>query len=171
MTPDDAPALRAILRTPQVAAWWGPVPDGFPTSDEPDIARLTIVADGRVAGLIQFAEEADPDYRHASIDVFVDPELHGRGIGTEAVRSVAEQLMRDHGHHRITIDPAVDNAAAIRCYLKAGFEPVGVQRAAWRDATAGAWRDVLLMELVRAPAAYNPSSASSHAVWRARSAP
>ena len=48
----------------------------------------------------------------------------------------------------MTIDPAVDNAPAIRCYEKAGFRRVGVMRAAWRDGWTGEWRDTLFMELV-----------------------
>ncbi len=49
------PRLRAILATPEVAGWWGPVPDGFPTDDDPAATRLSIVLEGRVAGLIQLA--------------------------------------------------------------------------------------------------------------------
>jgi aminoglycoside 6'-N-acetyltransferase len=37
------------------------------------------VVDGRVAGLIQFSEELEPKYRHAGIDLFLDPALHRRG--------------------------------------------------------------------------------------------
>jgi aminoglycoside 6'-N-acetyltransferase len=56
--------------------------------------------------------------------------------------------VRDRGHHRITIDPAVDNAAAIRAYEKAGFARVGVMRRAERDTEGDAWHDALLMEFV-----------------------
>ena len=42
-------------------------------------------------------------------------------------------LVRDRGHHRLTIDPAAENAAAIRCYERAGFRRVGVMREYWRD--------------------------------------
>jgi aminoglycoside 6'-N-acetyltransferase len=56
--------------------------------------------------------------------------------------------MAERGHHRVTIDPAVDNAAAIRSYEKSGFPRVGVMRSAWRDGWAGEWRDTLFMELV-----------------------
>ncbi len=56
-------------------------------------------------------------------------------------------IKRQRGHHRITIDPAVENVPAVRSYRKAGFEPVGTLHAAWRD-DGGAWRDLLLMELV-----------------------
>ena len=104
--------------------------------------------DGTVAGLIQFSEELEPKYRHASIDLFLDPALHGRGIGTEAVRRVVRQLVDERGHHRITVDPAAANAAAIRAYEKAGFGPVGVMRNYERDVDGGGWHDGLLMELL-----------------------
>jgi len=147
MAAADAQELRAIHRTPEVREWWGPPEEGFPDNDDPEATRFTIVIDGRIAGLIQYAEETAPDYRHARIDIFLDPPLRGRGLGTEALRMLVRHLIDERGHHRITIDPAAENAPAIRSYEKAGFAPVGVMRAAWRD-EAGAWRDTLLMELV-----------------------
>ena len=117
-------------------------------TDEPDSTRLTIEVDGRVAGLIKFYEEPEPRYRHASIDVFLDPAFHNRGIGTEAVRQVVRLLVEERGHHRITIDPATDNAAAIRAYEKAGFRTVGVMRSYEREVEGDGWRDSLLMELI-----------------------
>ena len=98
--------------------------------------------------MIQFWEEPEPNYRHAGIDVFLDPALHGRGIGTEAVREVVRMLIEEHGHHRITIDPAVANTAAIRAYEKVGFKPVGVMRRYERNVDADGWHDGLLMELL-----------------------
>ena len=146
----DAPELRRILQTPEVWRWWGDVePDpAFPLSDDDESVRLVIEVDGAVAGLVQFWEETDPKYRHASIDLFVDPALHGRGVGTEAVRQVVEVLVRERDHHRMVIDPAADNAAAIRCYEKVGFRPVGVLRKYERDVDGRGWHDGLLMELV-----------------------
>jgi aminoglycoside 6'-N-acetyltransferase len=144
-----APELRRIHATPAVARWWGPPPDDFPHADDPDATRLTILLDGAVAGLIQYYEEPEPRYRHASIDLFLDPALHGRGLGTEALRQLVARLVDDHGHHRITIDPAAENAAAIRSYEKAGFRPVGVMRRYEREPDPGSrWRDGLLMELI-----------------------
>jgi aminoglycoside 6'-N-acetyltransferase len=144
----DAAELRRILLTPEVARWWD-VPDaGFPLTDDPDATRLVVEVDGTVAGMIQFAEELEPKYRHASIDLYVDPAVHGRGIGTEAVRQVVAHLIGERGHHRITIDPAAANAAAIRAYEKAGFRPVGIMRSYERDVGGAGWHDGLLMELV-----------------------
>jgi aminoglycoside 6'-N-acetyltransferase len=145
--PADAGVLRGILAAPEVAAWWGPVPDGFPATDDPDSTRFAIVVDGRVRGLVQFGEEPDPDYRYAAVDIFVDPAVHGRGIGTAALRAMVEHLVRERGHHRVTIDPAAHNHAAVRAYEKAGFRRVGVMRRAER-APDGRWRDALFMEHV-----------------------
>ncbi len=143
----DAPQLIRIHRTDEVRRWWGDPGQEFPW-DEPDATRWTIEVDGAVAGLIEFHEEEEPRYRHAAIDLFLDPALHGRGIGTEALRRTVRHLVDERGHHRITIDPAVDNAAAIRSYEKAGFEPVGVMRAYERDVGGDKWHDGLLMEVV-----------------------
>jgi aminoglycoside 6'-N-acetyltransferase len=142
----DAAALKAIVAQPDVARWWGPQEESFPF-DEPESTRFAILVDGEVAGLVQYGEEEEPDFRHAWIDVFVDASRHGQGLGTEAVERLLRHLIEDRGHHRVTIDPALDNRAAVRAYEKAGFEPVGVMRSSWRD-PEGVWRDSLLMEHV-----------------------
>ncbi len=147
LAPGDEPDLIRIHRTPEVARWWDQPAEHFPW-DEPESTRWTIEVDGAVAGLVQFWEETEPRYRHASIDLFIDPALHGRGIGTETVRRVVAHLTRERGHHRLTIDPAVANEAAIRCYQKVGFTAVGVMRAYERDSDGAGWHDGLLMELV-----------------------
>ena len=127
--------------------WWDVPEETFPW-DEPESTRLTIEVDGVVAGLVQYWEEPEAKYRHAGIDLFLDPAIHGRGVGTEVVRRVVRLLIDERGHHRITIDPATMNIAAIKAYTKAGFTAVGVMRKAERDAGGGGWHDCLLMELV-----------------------
>ncbi|MGI8422236.1 MAG: GNAT family N-acetyltransferase [Gaiellaceae bacterium] len=144
---DEAELLR-IYRTPEVACWWDVPDEGFPWTDEPEATRFTIEVDGAVAGMVQFTEELEPKYRCAAIDVFLDPAVHGRGLGTEAVRRVVRLLIDERGHHRVTIDPAAENAVAIRAYEKVGFRPVGVLREAERDVDGEGWHDVLLMELL-----------------------
>lgn len=153
LAPEHAEPLRRIRRTPEVERWWDPPEPDFPLEDEPEATRFVVTHEDRVVGMAQYGEELEPKYRSASIDVFIDPAVHGRGIGTTAVRLVAEHLVRDRGHHRLQIDPAAHNTAAIRCYEKAGFTPVGILRLAERDAYAhDRWHDVLLMELVIPPA-------------------
>jgi aminoglycoside 6'-N-acetyltransferase len=150
LQPADESELLRIHSTHEVARWWGEPESGFPWSDEPEQTRMVIFVDGRVAGLVQYREEPTPRYRHATIDMFLDPELHGRGLGTEALRLLVEHLTAERGHHRLTIDPALDNAAAIRCYEKAGFRRVGVLRR-YEHRGGGDYRDALLMELVAEP--------------------
>jgi aminoglycoside 6'-N-acetyltransferase len=145
----DGERLRRIVETPEVAAWWGAQDADFPW-DEQEATRFAILAGGDVVGMIQYGEEGEPDFRHAWIDIFVDPAHHGRGLGTDAIRVVFDLLVRERGHHRVTIDPALENRAAVRSYEKAGFEPVGVMKSSWRD-PSGVWRDSLLMERIAPP--------------------
>ncbi len=143
------PELRRILGTPEVRARWGDeAASGAWPGDDPSAVRYAIVVDGAVRGMVQYGEEDEPMYRHASIDVFVDPAVHGRGIGRDAVATLARHLVDDRGHHRLVIDPAADNEPAIRCYTAVGFRPVGVMRRYERDPLTGEWRDGLLMDLL-----------------------
>ena len=96
---EDGPALRALHTAPDVAQWWDFPEPGFPMHDEPESTRFTIRCGGEIAGLVQYGEENEPKYRSASIDIFLGPAFHGRGIGTRAVRMVLDILIRE----RVTI--------------------------------------------------------------------
>ena len=149
--PDDVVALAAIRRTPEVFARWRGGDDMVAAIEEdlaePDSTPYVIEVGGRVVGWIQWSAEEEPDYRHAEIDIYLDPAVHGRGLGADAVHTVARHLIDDHGHHRLTIDPAADNEPAIRSYAKVGFRPVGILRRSERGSD-GTWHDALLMDLL-----------------------
>lgn len=147
----DLATTRRIRSSPEVVRWWGHPEEGYPADDE--CARFTIVIDGEVAGMIQFAEEPDPEARHADVDVFLDARHQGRGYGTDAMRAIVGHLVEDRGHHRVTLSTDPRNAAAVRCYEKAGFLPVGITRASRWDDLNGRWVDELLMDLVVPPGA------------------
>ena len=158
-TEADGPVLREIHESPEVAEFWELPDAGFPMHDEPESTRFTIWHEGEIAGLIQYGEESEPKYRHAWIDIFVGGAFQNRGLGTEAIRLMVDHLIEDRGHHRITIDPAAHNAAAVACYRKAGFRPVGIMERAERDSDGHGWHDALMMELVVQPADRRPLSA------------
>ena len=143
--------LRDLHHQRGVARWWGPMDRMFPF-DEPESQRFAIVVDGEIAGLIQWGDDSYEENRHAYIDIFVGDDFAGRGIGTEALRQMVRLLADEHGYHRMTLDPAADNAVAIRSYEKAGFRAVGTLRRVHREYGSSEWRDELLMELVIPPA-------------------
>lgn len=151
LDPSHADALRDIHRRPEVAAWWGEPDPDFPLRDDPESVRYVVTlhddATPTPRGLIQYAEEDDPMYRHAGIDIFLDPEIHGHGYGREVIATLAAHLIDDRGHHRLSIDPAAHNAAAIACYAAVGFRRVGVLRR-YERGPDGTFHDGLLMDLV-----------------------
>ena len=87
-----------------------------PDVDDAGETRWAVDVDGLVKGLIQLYESPSEDYRNASIDVFLDASVHGMGLGREIVGAVLAHAVDVLGHHRVTIDPAADNAKAIACY-------------------------------------------------------
>ncbi len=147
---EDVERVADIQTEPGVARWWGP-------PDHDDLRRkaegrdeavgFAIEHDGELVGFIQYEEVNEPEYRQAGIDLFLTEQAQGRGLGTDAVRTLARYLFHERGHHRLTIDPAVENAVAIRAYEKVGFRPVGVMREYWR-LPDGVWRDGLMMDLL-----------------------
>ncbi|MBM7493283.1 aminoglycoside 6'-N-acetyltransferase [Micromonospora luteifusca] len=147
----DVPLLAEIRADPEVRRWWRGG-DDLADSVRADLADddlhvYAVEHDGRVVGAIQWHAEPDPDYRHASLDIFLDPAVRGAGLGGDAIRTLARHLIDEYGHHRFTIDPAAANSAAIRAYAKVGFRPVGVLRRYERGAD-GRWHDGLLMDLL-----------------------
>jgi RimJ/RimL family protein N-acetyltransferase len=143
---EHASELIRIRLTPEVYARWGEIDDGFPFDGDDTIVFVVIIG-GTVRGLVQYSEDTAPMYRHAGIDLFLDPAVHGCGFGRETVWLVADHLIRERGHHRLVIDPAADNTAAIRCYSAVGFRPVGIVRQ-YERGPDGKWHDGLLMDLL-----------------------
>jgi aminoglycoside 6'-N-acetyltransferase len=147
---NDVEQVAQIQAEPGVARWWGPPNEAElrrQADGSEDEKALAIEREGELVGLIQYHEENEPEFRHAGIDVFLAGRAQGQGLGTDAVRTLARYLIEERGHHRLTIDPAADNAAAIRTYEKVGFRAVGVMREYWRSPD-GTLRDGLLMDLL-----------------------
>jgi len=143
------PELMRIRATPEVRERWGvqAASESWPF-DHSSSTRFAVLVNEAVRGMVQFGEENDADYRHASIDIFLDPAVHGHGIGRDTVATMARYLVHDRGHHRLVIDPAADNESAIRCYAAVGFRPVGIMRRYERDPVGYGWHDGLLMDLL-----------------------
>jgi aminoglycoside 6'-N-acetyltransferase len=140
----DAEALVVILAEPEVARWWGTT-DLDSVRKELD-AAFVIEIGGVPAGWVLYVEETEPGYEHVSFDIMLTESAQGQGFGREAL-GLAIRHFLERGHHRFTIDPAVDNERAIRCYTAVGFKPVGVMRE-YERVDDGPWHDGLLMDLL-----------------------
>jgi aminoglycoside 6'-N-acetyltransferase len=162
---DDVPRLAAWLQDPAVGAWWEGTTivydDAYVRAevlhgdDEDHVAQAIVELDGEPIGFQQwYALEGEPESMteyglvpddHAfGIDQFIgESRLHNHGVGTRQVRAVVDWLLggAGPGARRVITDPVVENARAIRCYEKAGFEKVrvlpgheqidGLPRASW----------------------------------------
>jgi aminoglycoside 6'-N-acetyltransferase len=149
--PGDKEKLWQIFSDPEVARWWGDpaksVEDSLAVSE--DDSQFLIELDGEAIGFIQCSEETDPMYRHASIDISLRSPWQGKGLGPDAIKTVARFLIDQHGHHRLTIDPAAHNTRAIKAYERVGFKPVGLMRQ-YERGPDGEWHDGLLMDMLAA---------------------
>ncbi len=149
LDPARVPELAAAIAADENAApWWGTdleVIERWLTAR--DVTVFSIDLGDTTVGIIGFEEETDPDYRHASIDLTVLSPYSGRGLGPDALRTLARYLFTERGHHRIHIDPSAKNASAIGAYEKVGFKPVGIMRR-YERGPDGEWRDGLLMDLL-----------------------
>jgi aminoglycoside 6'-N-acetyltransferase len=137
LTGKDMPLLARWLAEPHVAAWWGDketelrgIAENIDSiSVEPFIMEL----DGRPIGYIQsydpHLEDENPYQDQPTgtlgIDQFIgEPELLGKGHGTQLIAEFVEMLLEE-GAPRVIIDPDPANAVAIRVYEKVGFQPIG----------------------------------------------
>ncbi len=150
LTSADVGRLARLAAESEVARWWHGAGEeelrALLAPAERAIA-FAVEHEGELIGLAQAAEETEPDYRHAGIDLFLGAAWHGRGLGGDTVRTLARWLFDERGHHRVTIDPALANEPAIRAYERIGFKRVGVLRRYERGAD-GEWHDGLLLDLL-----------------------
>jgi aminoglycoside 6'-N-acetyltransferase len=146
VAPEHQERLDELRRVPEVLRWWQS-PEGDWLADDPEVVRYAVLLGARVIGYVQWWQDTDPKYRHAGVDLFLDPAVHGKGLGTEALRVACAHLVDERGFHRVVIDPEVANETAIASFRKVGFRPVGVMRRYFRH-DSGEWVDGLLMDLL-----------------------
>jgi aminoglycoside 6'-N-acetyltransferase len=144
----DIARLTALAAAPEIARWWGEYDEDKMRIEvsAPRLTAWTVEVDGEISGLVIATEELDPDYRSVELDIFIAAPLHGRGLGSDALRTALRHLFAERGHHRAMIGPAAENEQAIRSYERVGFRPVGVMRQAER--ISGHWRNVLVMDIL-----------------------
>jgi aminoglycoside 6'-N-acetyltransferase len=120
---DDLDLLAGWFADPSFVVWWGGKPKtrvevATKYLNEDDERQAFIIeTSGEPIGYIQAWSDNPPD---GGIDIVLKPDAQGRGLGTDAVRTLARHL-RSTGWRRITIDPLQQNYRAIQAFQKAGF--------------------------------------------------
>ncbi|MBM4188381.1 MAG: GNAT family N-acetyltransferase [Gemmatimonadetes bacterium] len=81
-----------------------------------------LVVDGTDVGVVCHNAFHDDT---TDLDIWLRSEADcGKGIGSEAIRTITNYLNREFGIKRIAISPSARNPRAIAAYRKAGFELV-----------------------------------------------
>jgi aminoglycoside 6'-N-acetyltransferase len=129
-TAADLDLVAGWFADPEFYRWWGGVPK---TREEVAARRLGFAnGDEIVYAFVAHDETRPVGYLQAwtdlpgigGIDIVLIPEARDRGLGPDAVRTLARHCRSTLGWTGITIDPAVDNRRAIRAFEKAGFTPL-----------------------------------------------
>jgi L-amino acid N-acyltransferase YncA len=116
---------------------------------------LVLEIEGRVAGYAYASpHRARAAYRWAAdVAIYVDPAYHRKGVGRRLYTELLERLGRQ-GIQVVCAGITIPNPASVGLHTAMGFEPVGVyKRIGWK---AGAWHDVVWLQLELAPAGNTP---------------
>jgi aminoglycoside 6'-N-acetyltransferase len=147
----DIPLVREWFKNPHVIKWWPAPPVGcdehgferFLCKMRDDVFPYVMMLDGRPIGYIQYYLVNPDSEKHAwlppiltafsigqdilGIDVFIgEQECCGKGLGQLCIKKFVDFLLHlPTKINMIIIDPDPANTAAIKCYTKVGFTPIG----------------------------------------------
>jgi aminoglycoside 6'-N-acetyltransferase len=134
---EDLPVISRWLKLPHISMWWGDPEaelDGIAAHlIDPHVAPFLAREGSRPIGYMH-VYHANPDPFWAGhdlpretfgLDMFLgETDVIGRGMGTRLVQLVLRRLLSLPETARVQVDPAPDNAAAVRVYEKAGFRQI-----------------------------------------------
>jgi phosphinothricin acetyltransferase len=116
---------------------------------------LVLVTDSRIVGYAYGSQHRSrASYRWAAdVTVYLDPAHRGVGAGRRLYAALLERL-RGQGFQVACAGIALPNDASVGLHRSMGFEPVGIyRRIGWK---AGAWHDVMWLQLELVPATDDP---------------
>ncbi|WP_137233355.1 GNAT family N-acetyltransferase [Streptomyces sp. BPSDS2] len=143
-TEDDLDLLAGWFASPDFVAYWGGVPlsrdevaEKYVGRRRPRVQSYLVLAEGAPVGYAQFwhADAAEDgteerteggmeDGVEGGIDLVLQPDAQGRGLGPDATRALLAHLGGKLGWRRVTVDPVRENVRAVRAWEKAGFRQV-----------------------------------------------
>ena len=136
-TMEDYTAMRSWFLEPELKQWvWCDEKDetdvpleriiekyGSRVNSLTDVFPYFILRDGESIGFIQYYIH---DVQTIGLDMWIGTvQERSHGYGSEALRQMVALIHEKHPQVKeLFIDPEVDNIRAIKCYQKAGFQPV-----------------------------------------------
>jgi len=133
----DADRLVAWHADPEVARYWDDETFTHAEMQErlerSDVEAWIVEDEGEPVGYLQVHAEG--------LDMFLAPAARGRGLGPDAARAMARNLLEERGWTRVTVDPYAWSDGAVRAWERAGF--VEISRHGADDDHTAPW---ILME-------------------------
>lgn len=110
--------------------------------DEP--VNLAVAVEGKMAGLVELREK-QPGV--GEIGIWLHPDFHGEGYGTEACDLLLQYAFNELGYDRVMTRAFESNMASQRVWEKLGFTEEGrLRNQRFQD---GEYEDVLVYGLLR----------------------
>jgi RimJ/RimL family protein N-acetyltransferase len=159
LEPDDADLIHRWFEDTRLQTLMGDLPMSLAKrrqryadsvkEDGSDVFRFVIclLDDDRAVGRTDIFE-VDRQNGSCGFGISIgDPELWGRGFGTDAVNALVDFAFGQLRLERVWLDTDAHNARAQAAYRKAGFTEEGrLRRAFYQD---GRWTDDLRMSILR----------------------
>lgn len=110
-------------------------------------AAWVIEYQGRAIGEVLLDNFVEADKRAGLIIGILDPAVIGKGLGTEAIKAIAEFAFDTLGIHKLSMRVLAFNIRAIRAYERVGFVREGLER---ESALIGeTWHDDVILGLLK----------------------
>lgn len=140
VTTADFTLLITWRRRPHVMKWWGDKDAGSLLEEfkkemaDPNVERYVVAHEEQDFAFMQVcdahAEETwwpDASPGTWAIDYLIgEPDLIGKGLGTQLIAAFTDMLFERPGTHMVTADPEPGNIASIRACEKAGYRQHGL---------------------------------------------
>jgi RimJ/RimL family protein N-acetyltransferase len=136
----DAPAVFAVCQDPEIAHWVT-IPQPFTRADADALIETGMqmwrdgtgapfaIVDGATDQLLGAVTRFGPDGHQATFGLWLAPEARGRGVGTRALRRVADWTFETTAAIRLDAFIMVGNEPSHRMVERAGFQREGIARA------------------------------------------
>ena len=138
--PDDAPAVFDVCQDPEIARWVT-IPQPFTRADADAFIATALqmwrdgtgapfaIVDAASDRLLGAVTRFGPDGHQATFGLWLGPDARGRGVGTRALRRVADWTFETTAAIRLDAFIMVGNEPSHRMVERAGFQREGVARA------------------------------------------